>query len=71
MGEVKKVLVSLKEDKAPRPDGFPVKFLKAFRDVLEGDITGAMTEFFQKTSLYRSANAMFLALIPKSRELRS
>lgn len=60
-------LHNLSEDKALRPDGFPLKFFKAFWSVLGVDVMLALDELLQDANLYRSLIASFVLLIPKKR----
>lgn len=48
--EVLEALVALKEDKAPGPNGFPMKFYKVFWEVIKNDVMAVLREFNQRAS---------------------
>jgi hypothetical protein len=52
-------------DKALRPDGFSLGFVKSFWEVLKEDIMAVFRVFHSKGSFENSLNATFIALIPK------
>jgi hypothetical protein len=43
--ELDKVLMSMKPDSAPEPDGLPVMFFKKFRGILKGPIFQILNDF--------------------------
>ncbi|GJT66824.1 sodium/hydrogen exchanger 6, partial [Tanacetum coccineum] len=57
--EIKSVMFSMGDDKAPGPDGF-----KAW-DVVGGDITCAIRDFFSIGKLLKKLNHTIISLIPK------
>lgn len=63
--EVLEALASLKEDNAPGPDGFPMKFYKVFWEVIKDDVMAVLSDFNQRASWCRSLNLNFISLIPK------
>ncbi|GJX31051.1 hypothetical protein Tco_0240906 [Tanacetum coccineum] len=63
--EVKNVLFSIGDDKAPGPDSFTAAFFKKAWDVVGGDITYAIRDFFSNGKLLKELNHTIIALIPK------
>lgn len=63
--EITQALKCLKEEKAPGPDGFPIRFYIEFWNVLGNDVSRALEEFHSKGALCRSLNSSFITLIPK------
>ncbi len=65
--EVFEVVRAMNGDKALRPDGFSLGFVKSFWEVLKEDIMAVFREFYRKWSFEKSLNATFIALIPKNK----
>ena len=63
--EVLKALSDLNGDKAPGPDGFPIRFWQFCWDVVKEEIMGFLLEFHERGRFVRSLNSTFLVLIPK------
>lgn len=63
--EVMGAINSLCYDKAPGPDGFPMKFYKEFWHEVGKDVMNALEDFHRKDSLCRSLNTLFISLIQK------
>ncbi|RVX20512.1 Transposon TX1 uncharacterized 149 kDa protein [Vitis vinifera] len=63
--EVLKALSDLNRDKAPGPDGFPIRFWQFCWDVVKEEIMGFLLEFHERGRFVRSLNSTFLVLIPK------
>ena len=63
--EVEKALKTLKKDKSPRPDGFPVEFFLAFFDLLGAELVLLVEEARLTGSVWPSLNSTFIILIPK------
>ena len=63
--EVFKALSDLNGDKAPGPDGFPIRFWQFYWDVAKEEIMGFLLDFHERGRFVRSLNATFLVLIPK------
>ncbi|GJX93279.1 sodium/hydrogen exchanger 6, partial [Tanacetum coccineum] len=54
--EIKSVIFSMGDDKAPGPDGFTAAFFKKAWDVVGGDITCAIRDFFSNDDLFLFAH---------------
>ncbi|KAJ9548105.1 hypothetical protein OSB04_020648 [Centaurea solstitialis] len=52
-------------DKAPGPDGFSFKFLRAFWEIIKDDLISAVKWFESGGELLSGSNASFICLIPK------
>ncbi|XP_074292582.1 uncharacterized protein LOC141619463 [Silene latifolia] len=63
--EIKQVVFSISNDKAPGPDGYTSKFFKDSWDIVGPDICVAVTEFFMTGQLLTQINATNITLIPK------
>ncbi|GJR65874.1 putative RNA-directed DNA polymerase, eukaryota, reverse transcriptase zinc-binding domain protein [Tanacetum coccineum] len=63
--EVKSVIFSMGDDRAPGPDGFTAAFFKKAWDVVGGDITCAIQDFFSNGKLLKELNHTIISLIPK------
>lgn len=61
--EIKEGFFSLKEGKAPGPDGFNALFFK--RAVVREDVLDAILSFFYSGSLLRKVNNTIIAKVPK------
>ncbi|KAG7563869.1 Reverse transcriptase zinc-binding domain [Arabidopsis suecica] len=68
--EIKKVLFSMPNDKAPGPDGYTSEFYKAAWEIIGKEFTLAIQSFFTKGFLPKGINSTILALIPKKTEAR-
>lgn len=66
--EVLEALKSLKEDKAPGPNGFPMKFFKECWGMVDSEVMKDFGDFHENASLCRSLNLLFIVLIPKNQE---
>lgn len=67
--EVLFALNSMEDDKAPRPDGFPTKFLKICWDVMGKEVMVAFEAFHSCDQWCRSLSATFISFIPKKKAL--
>ncbi|GJU30084.1 sodium/hydrogen exchanger 6, partial [Tanacetum coccineum] len=63
--EVKSVIFSIGDDRAPGPDGFTAAFFKKAWDVVGGDITCTIRDFFSNGKLLKKLNHTIISLIPK------
>jgi hypothetical protein len=63
--EVFEVVQAMNGDKALRPDGFSLAFMKACWVVLKEDTMALFQEFHSKGSFEKSLNTTFISLIPK------
>ncbi|GJW12014.1 sodium/hydrogen exchanger 6 [Tanacetum coccineum] len=61
--EVKSVIFSIGDDRAP--DGFTAAFFKKAWDVVGGDITCVVRDFFSNGKLLKELNHTIISLIPK------
>lgn len=64
--ELKEILFAMPCNKAPGPDGFPMKFYKASWSVIEKDFFTAVQFFFIYGFMPKSINATLLSLVPKT-----
>jgi hypothetical protein len=63
--EMCKAAWSLEPDKAPGPDGFPIRFFRHFWDVIKRDLKKMLNYTLRKQKIGGATNSTFLALIPK------
>ncbi|GKC81533.1 hypothetical protein Tco_1137250 [Tanacetum coccineum] len=63
--EIKAVMFSIGDDRAPGPDRFSSAFFKKSWDIVGNDICRAIRDFFVNGKLLKEINHTFLALIPK------
>ncbi|WZZ92349.1 hypothetical protein YC2023_120928 [Brassica napus] len=63
--EIKEALFSIHADKAPGPDGFSAGFYQSYWDILGGDVTKDIQNFFETGSLEARQNETHVRLIPK------
>lgn len=66
MEEIKEVVWSYDENKAPGPDGFNLCFFRKCWEVVKEDLFEMMVKFFNSGKLEKSINSSFIALIPKN-----
>lgn len=52
-------------DKAPGPDGFNIKFIQSFWEIVKGDIIDFLKDFHEHETFVRSLNSAFLVMICK------
>lgn len=58
-------MFSMDKDKVPSPNGFPMDFFQSCWDIVGGDISFAIADFFKKNLMLRTWNSTFITLIPK------
>ncbi|GJT04648.1 hypothetical protein Tco_0839110 [Tanacetum coccineum] len=63
--EIRGALFSIGYDKALGPDGFTAAFFNKAWNVVEGDVTCAIWEFFSNGKLLKELNHTLISLIPK------
>ncbi|KAJ9547610.1 hypothetical protein OSB04_020153 [Centaurea solstitialis] len=63
--EIKLVVWSCGEDKAPGPDGLTFKFIKHFWDTLNEDILNMVCNFERNGAISQGCNSSFISLFPK------
>ncbi|GJR25720.1 zinc knuckle CX2CX4HX4C containing protein [Tanacetum coccineum] len=61
--EIKDALFFMGDDKAPRPDGFTAAFFKKSWDIVGGEITNAVRDFFSNDKLLKELNHTIISLI--------
>jgi hypothetical protein len=63
--EIKHAMFSLKNNKAPDPDGFNAGFFKRIWHIVREDVINAFSSFFQTHRILKEMNATSISLIPK------
>ncbi|XP_074305395.1 uncharacterized protein LOC141640523 [Silene latifolia] len=63
--EIKDVMFSIPNDKAPGLDGYSSKFFKDSWEIIGDDICDAILDFFTSGSLLKQLNATTITLLPK------
>jgi hypothetical protein len=63
--EVLQALLSVDDDKAPRPDGFTITFFQSCWAIVKDDFMHVFHNFHEHILFEKSLNATFIALIPK------
>ncbi|GJU18554.1 hypothetical protein Tco_1146520 [Tanacetum coccineum] len=63
--EVRSVIFSIGDDRAPGPNGCTAAFFKKAWDMVGGDITYVVRDFFSKGKLLKELNHTIISLIPK------
>jgi len=63
--EIKSVIFSMNDNKAPGPDGYTSAFFKKAWDVVGNDVVLAVQDFFNTSRLLQEINHTNIALIPK------
>ena len=62
--EIKEVIFSIDDSKAPGPDGFSSRFFKVAWDIIGSDVCAAVSSFFESGSMLREINCTIIALVP-------
>jgi len=63
--EFKKVMFSLKSNKAPGPDGFSADLFKKSWNIVGEDVVAAVSNIFQQRKLLKAVNSTVITLVPK------
>jgi hypothetical protein len=65
--EIRRVIFSMKQSKAPGPDGFSAGFFQKAWPVVGEDVMDAILEFFSSGNLLREVNSTIITLVPKKK----
>lgn len=68
MEEIKEVVMGMRENSAPGPNGFGVTFFKKFWELLKGDIFYMFQDFWNGSLDIRRLNYGVVTLVPKTKE---
>jgi hypothetical protein len=71
MEEIKEVVMSMKENPAPSPNGFSVSFFKKFWDIIKGDMLKMFQVFWEDHLDIKRLNFGVITLVPKLKEVNS
>ncbi|XP_074290531.1 uncharacterized protein LOC141617247 [Silene latifolia] len=63
--EIKDIIFNIPNEKAPGPDGYSSKFFKDSWEIVGGEISNAILDFFDSGSLLKQVNTTLITLIPK------
>nr|GEU68753.1 hypothetical protein [Tanacetum cinerariifolium] len=63
--EIKEAIFSMRDDKAPGPDGFTSAFFKKAWDVVGINVTNVIQDFFINGKLLKEINHTIISLVPK------
>lgn len=63
--EVKQIVWSIEDDKAPSLDGFTMAFFKSYWEVVKRDIMETMENFYKEAFSEKGSNTTFICLVPK------
>jgi hypothetical protein len=63
--EIKHAMFSLKNNKAPGPDGFNAGFFKRIWHIVGEDVINAVSSFFYTRRMLKEMNATSISLVPK------
>jgi hypothetical protein len=69
--DIRKVVFSIGDDKAPGPDGYSSAFFKRAWHIVGDDFCAAVQDFFTSGRLLRQANHSIITLVPKSANVTS
>ena len=69
--DIRKVVFSIGDDKAPGPDGYSSSFFKRAWHIVADDFCAAVQDFFTSGRLLRQANHSIITLVPKSANVTS
>lgn len=68
--EVHRLIMGIKGDKAPGPDGFTIKFFSKVLGDCQGDLIKVLDEFYYSKEFYEHLNNNFIVLIPKKKSAK-
>eukprot|EP00253_Pinus_taeda_P008521 PITA_08521 len=66
--EVEGAVKDIPNGKAPGPDGFTINFYKACWEIIKIEVWEVVEDSWRSSSILKSLNSTFLALIPKEEE---
>jgi hypothetical protein len=69
--DIKQVLFSMDDDKAPGPDGYTSAFFKKAWNIVGDDFCSAVQDFFASREILKQLNHSIIALVPKSANANS
>nr|GFA51868.1 RNA-directed DNA polymerase, eukaryota, reverse transcriptase zinc-binding domain protein [Tanacetum cinerariifolium] len=69
--EIHRAVWDCGENKSPRPDSFTFEFSRRFWNIVGPDLCLAVEWFFHHASFHVGCNSSFIALIPKTLNLKS
>jgi len=69
--DIKQVLFSINDDKAPGPDGYTSVFFKKAWNIVGDDFFSAVQDFFASGEILKQLNHSIIALVPKSANTNS
>jgi hypothetical protein len=68
MEEIREVVFDMKENSAPRPNGYGVIFFKKFWNILKGDFGAMFANLYEDTLDVKRLNYGVITLVPKLKE---
>ncbi|XP_071690123.1 uncharacterized protein [Rutidosis leptorrhynchoides] len=66
--EIHEAILDCGSTKAPGPDGFNMRFIKKYWDVIKNELGDAIMWFWDKAEFSKGCNASFVTLIPKKKD---
>ena len=69
--DIKRVLFSMDDNKAPGPDGYTSAFFKKAWNIVGEDFCSAVKDFFSSGEMLKQLNHSTIALVPKSANANS
>ena len=69
--EIREVVMNMKENSAPRPNGYGVVFFKNCWEILKGDIINMFKDFHERLLDIKRLNYGVITLVPKLKEANS
>lgn len=62
------MVFEMENNKAPRPDGFPIEFYKKFWNLIKADLMGLLEDFHTGELDIERLNRGVITLVPKCKE---